>query len=88
MKAEGMQTTLVEGFAITNQRETTLLWDKETGKLLHPALVWNDGRTAGIVKELIETTPIEKLDDLRVSTHQIGLEGHSLVKHSSDNKTL
>ena len=61
------EIVLVKGFAITNQRETTLLWNKETGKPLHPALVWNDGRTASIVKELIETKP-EKLDDLRVST--------------------
>ena len=71
MKAKGVQTALVEGFAITNQRETTLLWDKETGEPLHPALLWNDGRTAGIVKELIETTPTKKLDELRVSTNQI-----------------
>ncbi|HFQ15711.1 MAG TPA: glycerol kinase, partial [Rhodobacteraceae bacterium] len=31
---------------ITNQRETTLLWDRETGKVLHNAIVWQDRRTA------------------------------------------
>ena len=31
---------------ITNQRETTILWDKRTGKAIHPALVWQDRRTA------------------------------------------
>jgi glycerol kinase len=31
---------------ITNQRETTVLWDKKTGKPVHPAIVWQDRRTA------------------------------------------
>ncbi|MEO0924214.1 MAG: glycerol kinase GlpK, partial [Pseudomonadota bacterium] len=35
----------IAGIGITNQRETTLLWDKETGKPLHNALVWQDRRT-------------------------------------------
>ncbi len=30
---------------ITNQRETTIVWDKETGQPLHPAIVWLDTRT-------------------------------------------
>ena len=37
---------------ITNQRETTLLWDRETGKPLHRAIVWQDRRTAGICENL------------------------------------
>lgn len=31
---------------ITNQRETTLIWDRETGKPVYPAIVWQDRRTA------------------------------------------
>ena len=37
---------------ITNQRETTVLWDKETGKAVCPSIVWQDMRTADRVTEL------------------------------------
>jgi glycerol kinase len=37
----------VGGIGITNQRETTLLWDRATGRCLHRAIVWQDRRTAG-----------------------------------------
>ncbi|KAJ0399690.1 hypothetical protein P43SY_003695 [Pythium insidiosum] len=37
---------------ITNQRETTVVWDKATGKPLHNAIVWHDARTADIVHHL------------------------------------
>lgn len=36
----------VAGIGITNQRETTLLWDRKTGEVLHHAIVWQDRRTA------------------------------------------
>ncbi|MEE2024855.1 glycerol kinase GlpK [Alkalimonas mucilaginosa] len=36
----------VAGLALTNQRETTLLWEKASGKTLYPAIVWQDRRTA------------------------------------------
>jgi glycerol kinase len=37
---------------ITNQRETTLLWDRQSGKPLHNAIVWQDRRTAAMCEEL------------------------------------
>jgi len=37
---------------ITNQRETTLIWEKSTGKPIHNALVWQDTRTDAIIAEL------------------------------------
>lgn len=39
-------TSAVAAVGITNQRETTLLWDRESGKAVHPAIVWQDRRTA------------------------------------------
>ncbi|HXR58875.1 MAG TPA: FGGY family carbohydrate kinase, partial [Burkholderiales bacterium] len=39
---------------ITNQRETTLLWDRQTGQPLHRAIVWQDRRTAPLCQELKE----------------------------------
>ena len=37
----------VVAIGITNQRETTLLWDRTSGRPLAPAIVWQDRRTAG-----------------------------------------
>lgn len=37
---------------LTNQRETTLLWDRRTGRPLHRAIVWQDRRTAGLCAKL------------------------------------
>jgi glycerol kinase len=36
----------IAAIGITNQRETTLVWDRDTGKCLHNAIVWQDRRTA------------------------------------------
>ena len=42
----------VAAIGITNQRETTLLWDRSTGEPLHNAIVWQDRRTANICDQL------------------------------------
>ncbi|MGH3492480.1 MAG: FGGY family carbohydrate kinase, partial [Sciscionella sp.] len=42
----------IAAVGITNQRETTLLWDKVTGKPVYNAIVWQDTRTEKIVSEL------------------------------------
>ncbi|EPC04607.1 glycerol kinase [Litchfieldella anticariensis FP35 = DSM 16096] len=42
----------VAGIGITNQRETTLLWDRKTGEPLHNAIVWQDRRTADACQHL------------------------------------
>ena len=42
----------VAGIGITNQRETTLLWDRATGRALHRAIVWQDRRTAAFCASL------------------------------------
>jgi glycerol kinase len=39
---------------ITNQRETVIVWERSTGKPIHPAIVWQDRRTAAFCKELEE----------------------------------
>jgi len=39
---------------ITNQRETTLVWDKQTGEPVYPAIVWQDRRTASFCRQLKE----------------------------------
>ncbi|MGW5878873.1 glycerol kinase GlpK [Nocardiopsis terrae] len=42
----------VAAIGITNQRETTLLWDRETGEPVHNAIVWQDTRTDDLAREL------------------------------------
>src|SRR5581483_1453125 len=42
----------IAAIGITNQRETTLIWDRETGKPIHNAIVWQDRRTADLCKTL------------------------------------
>ncbi len=42
----------VLGIGITNQRETVVLWDRETLEPVHRAIVWQDRRTAGLCGEL------------------------------------
>ena len=44
----------VAAIGITNQRETAIVWERETGKPIHPAIVWQDRRTAPFCKELEE----------------------------------
>ncbi|QTC42677.1 glycerol kinase GlpK [Bacillus sp. V3] len=42
----------IEGIGITNQRETTVVWDKETGTPIYHAIVWQSRQTAGVCDEL------------------------------------
>ena len=44
----------IRGIGITNQRETTIVWDKKTGKPLYNAIVWKDRRTSDFCKKLVE----------------------------------
>eukprot|EP00105_Crassostrea_gigas_P007692 XP_011422020.1 PREDICTED: glycerol kinase-like [Crassostrea gigas] len=53
------------GVGITNQRETTIVWDKLTGQPLYNAIVWLDTRTSSTVDKLIAKTPQKDKDHLR-----------------------
>ena len=48
----GLTARDIAAIGITNQRETTLIWDRKTGKPIHNAIVWQDRRTADICKTL------------------------------------
>lgn len=48
----GVNVSEIAGIGITNQRETTILWDRKTGRPIHHAIVWQCRRTAGIVDQL------------------------------------
>jgi glycerol kinase len=42
----GLEAADIAAIGMTNQRETTVLWDRATGRPIHPAIVWQDRRTA------------------------------------------
>lgn len=48
----GVQASDLAGIGITNQRETTVVWDRETGEPIHHAIVWQDRRTASLCTKL------------------------------------
>ncbi|MDO5379090.1 MAG: glycerol kinase GlpK [Clostridia bacterium] len=54
VRMSGVPLEEIAAIGITNQRETTLLWDRETGMPLYNAIVWQCRRTAPIVKRLCD----------------------------------
>ncbi|MBU1306550.1 MAG: glycerol kinase GlpK, partial [Alphaproteobacteria bacterium] len=52
IKEAGIAASAIAAIGITNQRETTLIWDRKTGKAIHNAIVWQDRRTAAYCAEL------------------------------------
>ena len=56
-----LDASQLEALGITNQRETTIVWDEETGKPVHNALVWQDRRTTDRVEELEEAGKVEEI---------------------------
>jgi glycerol kinase len=55
LQQAGEEGVEVAGIGITNQRETTLVWDRQTGKPIYNAIVWQDRRTADSCAELKAT---------------------------------
>ena len=54
MDSSGRDIADVAAIGVTNQRETVVIWDKATGRPIHPAIVWQDRRTAGACDRLRE----------------------------------
>ena len=52
LKKAGLAASDIAAIGITNQRETTLVWDRATGKAVHRAIVWQDRRTADFCARL------------------------------------
>ncbi|CAG5090769.1 Oidioi.mRNA.OKI2018_I69.PAR.g12716.t1.cds [Oikopleura dioica] len=53
----GLEPEQLKCIGITNQRETTIVWDPRTGKALHNAIVWCDSRASETVEKLIASAP-------------------------------
>ena len=52
MAVLGITDDQIEAIGITNQRETTILWDKNTGEPVYNAIVWQCRRTSDMIEEL------------------------------------
>lgn len=101
MHGNGMNAIeLIKAIGITNQRETTCVWDKRTGKPLHRAIVWLDVRTRDLVHALTEKTPSKSANHfmkkcgLPISTYFSAvklkwlIDNVPVVKEAHENDTL
>jgi glycerol kinase len=52
LRKAGVAARDIAAIGITNQRETTIVWDRATGKAIHNAIVWQDRRTASVCDKL------------------------------------
>jgi glycerol kinase len=75
LATSGADATDVEAIGITNQRESTVVWDRESGEPIHNAIVWQDTRTDRMVRELAGAEGVDRLRDrvgLPLSTYFSG----------------
>ena len=54
VRMSGIQPEQIAAIGITNQRETTIVWDRKTGMPVYNAIVWQCRRTAGLVQQLVD----------------------------------
>lgn len=96
-ETQGHNVNSIKAVGITNQRETTVVWDKETGEPLYNAIVWTDTRTQGLIRKLKTRLGADKLtaiSGLPLSTYpSVGkllwlLENEPKVKAAYDKGTL
>src|SRR5690606_14767428 len=59
----GLQASAIAAIGITNQRETTIVWDRSTGRPIHPAIVWQDRRTAEYCDDLKKKGHSERIQE-------------------------
>lgn len=59
----GLAAADIEAIGITNQRETTIVWDKETGQPIYNAIVWQDRRTSAYCDEIRKKDLAQKIQD-------------------------
>jgi glycerol kinase len=86
IEKRGLGTEGIAAVGITNQRETTLVWDRKTGRPLSNAIVWQDTRTDGIVGHLSTEGGIDRLrakTGLPLATYFSGPKLQWLLDHGA-----
>ncbi|MCM8811626.1 MAG: glycerol kinase GlpK [Candidatus Omnitrophica bacterium] len=78
----GIKLSSVEAIGITNQRETTVLWDKRSGRPLYRAIVWQDRRTSDICRGLKPREPdVRTVTGLVLDPYFSGTKLTWLIRH-------
>ncbi|NDV63401.1 glycerol kinase GlpK [Puniceicoccales bacterium CK1056] len=84
IEAAGLGAQDIAAIGITNQRETVVVWDKATGKPIHPAIVWQDRRTADLCGRLKEegcSKVIRKKTGLLLDPYFSGTKIHWILEN-------
>lgn len=80
----GLTMADIAAIGITNQRETTVVWDRATGQAIHNAIVWQDRRTADLCDELRtagEAERIRKATGLELDAYFSGTKAAWILDH-------
>jgi len=81
---EGIEPSSIAAIGITNQRETSVLWDRKTGKAVHNAIVWQDRRTADRCAELKSAgkeSRVKQLTGLTLDPYFSGTKIHWMLQN-------
>ena len=84
LKKEKVKPSEILGIGITNQRETTVVWDKNTGEPIYNAIVWQDKRTADICEHLKKiglTEHVKKTTGLVIDSYFSGTKVKWILDH-------
>ena len=84
IEKSGIKADEIESIGITNQRETTVLWDKSTGKPVYNAIVWQDNRTSEFCNTLIREGKEETIKEktgLVVDSYFSSTKIHWILQH-------
>ncbi|MBI3322254.1 MAG: glycerol kinase GlpK [Candidatus Omnitrophica bacterium] len=82
LEAARIRPTQIAGIGITNQRETTILWDRRTGRPVHRAIVWQDRRTSDLCRRLKREEPrVRRTTGLVLDPYFSGTKIHWLLRH-------
>ena len=91
IKKSNIRPTDISAIGITNQRETTVLWDKETGEPVYKAIVWQDRRTVNYCKELQKkgyTKKIQKITGLVIDSYFSATKIKWIIDNIESSKKL
>ena len=87
----GLHAREITAIGITNQRETTVVWDRRTGRPIHNAIVWQDRRTEPLCVDLrargLEPAVVEKTG-LRIDAYFSATKLHWLLTHVPGARAL
>jgi glycerol kinase len=91
LKDAGLEGSDIAAIGITNQRETTVVWERATGRPIYNAIVWQDRRTAGTCQRLIDEgfeRPIREKTGLFADAYFSGTKIAWILDHCPDARRL